>query len=155
METRNRELTPELFEPVGTTVQDSEKIAGPSIGFWKDSWIRLRKNKAALIGLAVIVVLFAMAFVLGPLLSSHSPSAQDLARRYQGPSAAYWFGTDGFGRDMFARLWEGTRVSLYIGLLAAALDLLVGVTYGAVSGLLGGKTDGAMQRIIEILNGIP
>lgn len=155
METRNRELTPDLFEPVGATVQDRERIAGPSIGFWKDSWIRLKKNKAALTGLAVIVLLFAMAFVLGPLLSPHSPSAQDIARRYEGTSGAYWFGTDKFGRDMFARLWEATRVSLYIGLLAAALDLLVGVAYGAVSGLFGGRVDGLLQRVIEILNGIP
>jgi oligopeptide transport system permease protein len=155
METRNRELTPELFNPAGIDLQDSEEIAGPSIGFWKDSWIRLKKNKAALAGLAVLVLLFALAFALGPLLSTHSTTSQDLARRYEGPSGGFWFGTDEFGRDMFARLWEATRVSLYIGLLAAVLDLVVGVTYGAISGLLGGRVDGLMQRIIEILNGIP
>ena len=155
METRNRELTPELFEPVDETLRDSERIAGPSIGFWKDSWIRLKKNRAALAGLAVIVLLFALAFVLGPLLSPHSSTAQDITRRYEGSSGAFWFGTDEFGRDMFARLWQATRVSLYIGLLAAALDLLVGVIYGAVSGLFGGRVDGVLQRIIEILNGIP
>jgi oligopeptide transport system permease protein len=155
METRNRELTPELFEPVDEAARDSERIAGPSIGFWKDSWIRLKKNRAALAGLAVIVLLFAMAFVLGPLLSPHSSTAQDITRRYEGASGAFWFGTDEFGRDMFARLWQATRVSLYIGLLAAALDLLVGVIYGAVSGLFGGRVDGVLQRFIEILNGIP
>ncbi len=155
METRNRELTPDLFEPADASARDSEKIAGPSIGFWRDSWIRLRKNKAALAGLAVIVALFVMAFVLGPLLSPHSSTAQDIGRRYEVSSDTFWFGTDEFGRDMFARLWQATRVSLYIGLLAAALDLVVGVTYGAVSGLLGGRVDGVLQRIIEILNGIP
>ena len=155
METRDRELTPELFEPVDEAVRDSERIAGPSVGFWKDSWIRLKKNRAALAGLAVIVLLFAMAFVLGPLLSPHSSTAQDITRRYEGASGAYWFGTDEFGRDMFSRLWQATRVSLYIGLLAAALDLLVGVVYGAVSGLFGGRVDGVLQRFIEILNGIP
>jgi oligopeptide transport system permease protein len=155
METRNRELTPELFEPAGADVRDSERIAGPSIGFWKDSWIRLKKNRAALAGLAVIVLLFALAFVFGPLLSPHSSTAQDITRRYEGSSGSFWFGTDEFGRDMFARLWQATRVSLYIGLLAAALDLLVGVVYGAVSGLFGGRVDGVLQRIIEILNGIP
>ena len=56
---------------------------------------------------------------------------------------------------MFARVWQGMRVSLYIAFIAAGLDLFVGVTFGAVSGLLGGKVDGVMQRIIEILNGIP
>ena len=155
METQRRELTPDLFQPVGASQQDNERIAGPSIGFWKDSWIRLRKNKAAIVSLAVIVLLLAMAFVIGPLLTPYSPYEQDLTRRYQGPSAEFWFGTDEFGRDMFARLWEGTRVSLYIAFLAASLDIFVGVTYGAVSGLLGGRTDVVLQRGLEVLVGIP
>ena len=155
METRPRELRPELFEFVGEEYHDSEKITGPSIGFWKDSWIRLQKNKAALVSLSVIILLLAMAFVLGPLLTPYTPAEQDLNRAYTPPTAEFWFGTDEFGRDMFARLWEGTRVSLYIAFLAAFLDLAVGVTYGAVSGLLGGRVDNVAQRIIEILVGIP
>jgi oligopeptide transport system permease protein len=103
----------------------------------------------------LLILLFALAFVLGPLLSQYSPYAQDLARRYTGPSASFWFGTDEFGRDMWTRVWEGTRVSLYIGFLAAFLDMFVGVTFGAVSGFLGGRVDDGMQRVIEILNGIP
>jgi ABC-type Fe3+ transport system permease subunit len=96
-----------------------------------------------------------MAFVVGPLLSGYSPFAQDLTRAYTGPSKEFWFGTDNFGRDMWTRVWEGTRVSLYIALLAALLDLFVGVPFGAVSGFMGGRVDGVMQRTIEILNGIP
>jgi oligopeptide transport system permease protein len=96
-----------------------------------------------------------MAFVIGPLLSQYSPYAQDLSRRYSGPTAEFWFGTDEFGRDMWTRVWAGTRVSLYIAFLAAALDVFVGVTFGAVSGFLGGRVDDVMQRIIEVLNGIP
>src|SRR4028118_179222 len=134
METRNRELTPDLFEPADASARDSERIAGPSIGFWRDSWIRLRKNKAALAGLAVIVALFVMAFVLGPLLSPPSSTAQDIGRRYEASCDTFWFGTDEFGRDMFARLWQATRVSLYIAFLAAFLDLAVGVTHGAGPG---------------------
>ena len=75
---------------------------------------------------------------MGPLLSPHSPYEQDLSRRYMGPSAEFWFGTDEFGRDMWTRVWAGTRVSLYIAFLAALLDMFVGVTYGAVSGFAGG-----------------
>ena len=155
METRNRELTPEQFRSLEESSRDSERIAGPSIGFWRDSWERLKKNRAALVSLALIVILFAFAFVLGPLLTPFSPSEQDLTQRYEGPGAEHWFGTDEFGRDMFARVWQGMRVSLYIAFIAAGLDLVVGVTFGAVSGLLGGKVDGVMQRFIEILNGIP
>ena len=155
METRNREITPDLFQPVETGFQDNEKISGPSIGFWRDSWQRLKKNKAAVVSLALIVILFALAFAVGPLLSPFSASDQDLARRYQAPSGNFWFGTDEFGRDMFVRVWQGMRVSLYIAFIAAGLDLIVGVTFGAISGLLGGKVDGVMQRFVEILNGIP
>ena len=155
METRHRELTPDLFESTGDAAQESERISGPPISFWKDSWIRLKKNRGALISLGILVLLFLMAFILGPLLSQYSPYAQDLSRRYLGPTTTFWFGTDEFGRDMWTRVWAGTRVSLYIAFLAAFLDVFVGVTFGAVSGFLGGRVDDVMQRIIEILNGIP
>jgi oligopeptide transport system permease protein len=155
METRHRELTPDLFESADVTAQEGERITGPPISFWKDSWIRLKKNRGALISLGVIVLLFAMAFAIGPLLSPYSSYGQDLTRRFLGPTSEFWFGTDKFGRDMWTRVWAGTRVSLYIGLLAACLDIFVGVVYGAVSGFLGGKVDDVMQRVIEVLNGIP
>src|SRR5215210_1958889 len=155
METRHRELTPDLFESAPITTQVGERIAGPPIGFWKDSWARLKKNRGALISLGIIILLFAIAFAIGPLLSPYSPYGQDLARRYLGPTSEFWFGTDKFGRDMWTRVWAGTRVSLYIGFLAAFLDIFVGVLYGAISGFLGGRTDNVMQRGIEILNGVP
>ncbi|MRG87076.1 oligopeptide ABC transporter permease [Salinibacillus xinjiangensis] len=67
----------------------------------------------------------------------------------------FWFGTDGLGRDQWTRVWKGTRVSLIIAFLAAAIDLLIGVAYGGISGYYGGRVDDFMQRIIEILIGIP
>ena len=155
METKHRDLTPDLFGPLGVDEQESERIAGPPVGFWRDAWTRLKKNRGALISLAIIVLLFAMAFAIGPLVASQSPYAQDLSRRFAAPSAEFWFGTDEFGRDMWTRVWAGTRVSLYIAFLAALLDMFVGVTFGAVSGFLGGRVDDLMQRVIEILNGIP
>jgi oligopeptide transport system permease protein len=155
METRHRDPTPDLFRTLDVDRREGERIAGPPVGFWKDSWIRLKKNRGAVISLAILILLFAVAFVIGPLLSQYSPYAQDMTRRYTGPSASFWFGTDEFGRDMWTRVWAGTRVSLYIAFLAALLDLFVGVTFGAVSGFLGGRVDDVMQRVIEILNGIP
>jgi oligopeptide transport system permease protein len=155
METRYRELDPSLFQSVDIDVHEGERIAGPPIGFWKDSWIRLKKNRGALISLGILILVFAMAFVIGPLISSHTPYAQGLGRRYLSPNSEYWFGTDKFGRDMWTRVWAGTRISLYIGLLAALLDIFVGVVYGAVSGFSGGRVDDVLQRGIEILNGIP
>ena len=155
METRRSDLTPDLFRSLDASAKDNEKIVGRPIGFWEDSWSRLKKNRGALLSLALIILLFVMAFLLGPLLSGHSPFAQDMTRTYVGPSGEFWFGTDNFGRDMWTRVWAGTRVSLYIAFLAAALDLFVGVPFGAISGFVGGRVDGVMQRIIEILNGIP
>jgi oligopeptide transport system permease protein len=155
METRHRELDPSLFESADIDVNEGERIVGPPVGFWKDAWIRLKKNRGALVSLAALVAVFAMAFVIGPLISSHSPYAQNMTQRYLGPTGDYWFGTDKFGRDMWTRVWAGTRVSLYIGLLAAFMDIFVGVVYGAVSGFSGGRVDDVLQRGIEILNGIP
>lgn len=155
METQRGDLTPDLFGSIEIDAHESERIAGPPVGFWKDSWIRLKKNRGAVVSLLFIVVLFLMAFLIGPLLSQYGPYAQDLSRRYTTPSSQFWFGTDEFGRDMWTRVWAGTRVSLYIAFLAALLDVFVGVTYGAVSGFRGGRTDNVMQRGIEILVGIP
>ena len=155
METRHRELDPSLFESANIDAHEGERIAGPPVGFWRDSWNRLKKNRGALISLAVLVTVFAVAFVIGPLISSQSPNAQSMTQRYLGPTGEYWFGTDKFGRDMWTRVWVGTRVSLYIGFLAALMDIFVGVVYGAVSGFLGGRVDDVLQRGIEILNGIP
>lgn len=67
----------------------------------------------------------------------------------------YWFGSDSLGRDIFTRTWEGTRISLYIAFLAVVIDIVIGLSYGLISGYFGGKVDMIMQRIVEILNGIP
>lgn len=79
--------------------------------------------------------------------------------RYEtNPNAAdtyYWFGSDVLGRDIFTRVWEGTRISLYIALVAVIVDVFIGMIYGLISGYFGGKVDMIMQRFIEILNGIP
>jgi oligopeptide transport system permease protein len=155
LDTRYRDLTPDLFGSIEIDEMEGERIAGPPVGFWKDSWIRLTKNRGALISLGVLIILFLMAFIVGPLLSQYGPYAQDLSRRFQGPSAEFWFGTDDFGRDMWSRVWAGTRVSLYIAFLAALLDMFVGVTYGAISGFRGGRADNVMQRGIEVMVGIP
>lgn len=155
METRQTRLTPDMFEPVDAGSQDEEKIAGPPIGFWKDSWGRLKNNRGALISLGLILSLVTLAFV-GPMLTRFGANEQDLARQFVEPfSGTHWFGTDEFGRDMWARVWAGARISLFIAVLATILDLIVGVSWGAVSAYVGGRLDETMQRIVEILTGIP
>jgi len=180
-------ISKDLFTPAHIDVSKSEKIAKPSLNFWQDSWLRVRKNKGAVISLVIVVLLLIMAFV-GPIITPYAYDYQNtnhanLPPRIQGLEHVswlpfngelknrqgvvlhpyvtknvkeyYWFGTDGLGRDIFARIWKGTQISLFIAFLAAFIDMLVGVTYGAVSGYIGGAVDSVMQRILEVIIGIP
>ena len=119
-----------------------------------DAWIRLKKNKAAVVALFILVAIILLA-IFAPIFSKYSFRDTDYNNVYGLPSAAHIFGADQFGRDLWVRIWMGTRISLMIALVAAILDLVVGVLYGAVSALFGGKVDAVMQRIIEVLVGIP
>jgi oligopeptide transport system permease protein len=157
METGNRQITftPDLFEPVERSPEEAEKIRGAPVGFWGDAWRRLKRNRIAVAAGCVIILILALAFV-GPWLTPYTSIGQDLDRQYKTPSlSGFWFGTDEFGRSMFDRVWVGTRVSLYIAALVTAMDMCVGMAYGALSGYYGGKVDNIMQRIVEILVGIP
>lgn len=148
------DIPQELFVPAEVDLGERERISRPSLTAWQDGWLRLKQNKAAVVSLFIIIVIVALA-LLAPIFSPYDFAQTDYSAIYQPPSAAHLFGTDGFGRDQFTRIWYGTRISLLIGFVAACLDLFVGVTYGAVSALMGGKVDAIMQRIIEILVGIP
>ncbi|GEN52894.1 oligopeptide ABC transporter permease [Halobacillus faecis] len=219
----NHKPSKDLFVPVETTETENEKITRPSLSFWQDSFIRLRKNVGAMIGLAVLIVLGLMA-AFGPYMNDYDQYEQDLSRAKMPPKVEglawlgmdgtlsdvqsadtledaqtkalmrfnnqeefittevlndgsngeqaevratydvyaakdmdenFWFGTDGLGRDQWSRTWMGTRVSLYIALLAAAIDMVIGVAYGGISAYYGGRVDNYMQRFIEILVGIP
>lgn len=120
---------------------------------WRDAWLRLRKNKLAVAGGAVLALLALLCFV-GPLFAQ-SYREMDLNLGATGPSAQHWFGTDIHGRDLFARVLYGGRISLMVGLVASLVALFIGVTYGAVSGFFGGKTDTVMMRLVDILYALP
>jgi oligopeptide transport system permease protein len=124
--------------------------------FAGDAIRRLRANPAAVLALGVICTVL-VATLLGPWLNPNNTETLDwlhVAAR-PGLQNAHWFGTDRLGRDLYARTLAGTRVSIAIGLVASILSILVGVSYGAISGYLGGRTDQVMMRIIEILSGLP
>ncbi|WP_099159292.1 ABC transporter permease [Virgibacillus ndiopensis] len=142
------------FERLETRHDDAEKIAGESTSFWKDAWRRFKKNKLALAGVVVIIILGIMSFLGGPI-SGENYYENDLIGSNQPPSSEHWFGTDALGRDMFARTWYGAKISLFIGLMAAFIDLIIGVIWGSVSGFFGGKIDEYMMRIADILYGVP
>ncbi|MEI3613102.1 ABC transporter permease [Pseudogracilibacillus sp. SO30301A] len=131
-----------------------EVVARPSLSYWKDAWNRLKKNKLAMVGLIFLILLTFMA-IFGPILSPYEVNTQNLPEQYQKPSAAHWFGTDSAGRDVFTRTWYGARISLFVGLMAALIDVSIGIIYGGIAGYKGGRTDNAMMRIVEILYGLP
>ncbi|PAV31463.1 diguanylate cyclase [Virgibacillus profundi] len=142
------------FEPLQVDHAESEKIVGKSTSYWKDAWRRFRKNKLALAGVVIIVLLGIMSFIGGPI-SGHTYDGNDLLNVNQSPSAEHWFGTDNLGRDVFARTWYGAKISLFIGLMAALIDLVIGIIWGSVAGFFGGKVDEYMMRVADVLYGVP
>jgi oligopeptide transport system permease protein len=124
--------------------------------FGGDAIRRLRANPAAIFALAMICAVLVMT-LLGPWLNPNNTQTLDwlhVATR-PGLQGAHWFGTDRLGRDLYVRTLAGTRVSLSVGLVASILSIVVGVSYGAISGYVGGRTDHLMMRFIEILSGLP
>ena len=150
----NRQINDSLFEKAQVEASEKEYIASPATGMLKDAWLRLKKNKAAVVSLFILIIIVLLA-ILAPIFSKYSFKDTDYSLVFATPSREHIFGADQFGRDMWVRTWMGTRISLLIALVAALLDLVVGVLYGAVSALIGGRVDSVMQRIIEILVGIP
>jgi len=131
-----------------------EEFEGRSL--WQDARARLFRNKAAVASLVVLGIIMVMA-VFAPLLSPHAYD-EIYWDRIQAPpdfANAHWFGTDGNGRDMFVRVLYGARVSLAVGLLATTVSLVIGVTYGATAGFLGGRIDNLMMRIVDVMYSLP
>ncbi|WP_163537076.1 oligopeptide ABC transporter permease [Gracilibacillus sp. YIM 98692] len=227
MDKEKEQMDTGKFQPVHLAEEENETISRPQLSYWKDAWIRLRKNKGAILGLFVLVFLLLMA-IIGPFMNHYSIKETDYDSAYLPPKVQglewaglngfqifeaygktedeaiekglesyeveeqhvrgieileepseenngyylvalkvdiyaakaledkyFWFGTDSMGRDLWTRIWKGTQISLYIGFLAALIDMVIGVLYGGISGYYGGRTDNVMQRIIEILSGIP
>ena len=136
-------------------ISPSEKrLPKPSASQWGEVRKKFLANRAAVAGMLVIVV-FAVTFVFGPLVWEIPPQAQNLMYGAQPPSLSHPFGTDHSGRDLLARAMQGGRVSLLLGMAATFVSLAIGVTYGAVSAYIGGKTDAIMMRIVDILYALP
>jgi oligopeptide transport system permease protein len=121
---------------------------------WQDAYTRLQRNKAAMVGLVILIIMIILALCAG-WISPYSYESQDLNLGAVPPSVDHWLGTDTLGRDLFTRILYGGRVSLMVGFLATAVALTIGVAWGTVSGYLGGRVDNIMMRTVDILYAMP
>lgn len=128
---------------------------------WGDAWRRLLKNKLAVFGLIVLAII-TLLVIFGPIVfywltgfaADDFPNNSDLIRSFP-PSLAHPMGTDEGGRDLFARVLQGGRISLTVGVISTLVSLIVGVSYGAIAGYLGGKVDNLMMRIVDMIYAVP
>ena len=121
---------------------------------WHDAWLRLKKNRAAVTGGMVLAIMVVLA-ILTPWIAPYAYEAQNLDLGATPPSAAHWLGTDIFGRDLLTQILYGGRISLAVGFIATAVALVIGVTWGAVAGYVGGRIDSFMMRFVDILYALP
>ncbi|MEI9989008.1 MAG: ABC transporter permease subunit [Rhizomicrobium sp.] len=154
-------FTPDRIEEVMERTLD---VQGRSL--WDDAFRRLIRNRAAVVGIAVLG-LIALAAIFGPFLLAYDYSYQNYDIVSCAPDwwpdkvvlchagGTHWFGTDSLGRDLLARTLVGARVSLAVGLIATLVSLVIGVTYGATAGYIGGRVDELMMRFVDVLYSIP
>ena len=136
----------------GQTALLMEAEDGASL--WHDAWLRLKKNRAAVTGGVVLAMMVVLA-ILTPWIAPYGYEAQNLDLGATPPSAAHWLGTDIFGRDLLTQILYGGRISLAVGFIATAVALVIGVTWGAVAGYVGGRIDSVMMRFVDILYALP
>ncbi|HEY0728599.1 MAG TPA: ABC transporter permease [Pyrinomonadaceae bacterium] len=148
--------------------EGGEFVKGTSL--WRDAWRRLLKNKLAVFGL-VVVILITLASITGPTIIKRTfgftpdyiPTGDmKLVRSFppfKGPDGEFsWkhpMGTDNAGRDQLARVLQGGQISLFVGVIATLVSLIIGVSYGAISGYVGGRVDNLMMRIVDVLYSLP
>ena len=150
----SNEIPDEEFELLDDSEKDSEFVAMESKTYFQDAWSRFKKNKLALVSFVFLAIMVLLA-IFAPMLSPYTYDGMDFAQINAAPNAAHWLGTDKFGRDIFVRIMYGARISLSVGVAAAILNLVIGVTYGGICGYIGGKTDMILMRLVDIIYSVP
>ena len=141
--------------PAAPAPHTEQTLHSSPTSLWTDAWKRLRRNRAAVLSGVFLVVVAAVAFAAPWIPGLADPTTQDLGLGASPPSAAHWFGTDELGRDTFARVIYGGRISLLVGWIGTLVSLLIGVAYGAIAGYRGGKLDEIMMRAVDVLYSLP
>jgi peptide/nickel transport system permease protein len=122
--------------------------------FGHDVWRRFRRTPGSLVGAAIVAAVVVVALA-APLIAGSDPLAQNLAQQAQAPSAAHWFGTDKLGRDLFARVVYGARISIRIGFVAVGLAITAGTLIGTIAGYTGGRIDALLMGAMDIMLAFP
>jgi len=125
-----------------------------SSSLWSDALRRLFKNKAAVAGAIVLLILIVLA-AFAPWIAPYPYAYQNLDLGASPPSSVHLLGTDVLGRDLLSRILYGARISLLVGFIATTVALIIGVSWGIIAGYAGGKIDSVMMRIVDILYGLP
>ena len=144
----------ELFSPLDRLEEIESTLETKTIAFWSDVWRRFRINKPALIGI-IILIFFVIFAIIGPMIVPYQYDKVNLLSTYERPGSEHWFGTDSLGRDIWCRVWIGARVSLFIAIVSAFSQMVIGTIIGSISGLYGGKVDMIIMRFVDILIAIP
>ncbi|MCE1195632.1 ABC transporter permease [bacterium] len=124
-------------------------------GIWGMVWFRFKKNKLAMIGLVLLLIMVAAILAAPLFVDEKAVSAQKIMNRFQKPGGAHIFGTDQFGRDLFARIIYGGRISLFAGLAVVCISFIVGCSLGGAAGYFGGLVDTVIMRVVDMLMAIP
>jgi ABC-type dipeptide/oligopeptide/nickel transport system permease subunit len=121
---------------------------------YKDAWKRLKRNKLALVGLSIVILLILIA-MLAPIISPYDPNIRIKEDSSLGPSRVHLFGTDLLGRDIFSRVIYGSRISIEVGIIAVGISVIIGLILGALSGYFGNIPDTVIMRIADIFFAFP
>jgi len=141
-------------------IQAAEYVEKPESQL-KEMWETLKQNKAAIVGLFIIGFLMLIALsvwvseLVGIQILPYDPNHSDMTQSFIWPNAEHWFGTDQLGRDLFSRILDGTKISLFVGIAAVAISLSTGVLLGALAGYRGGRTDAIIMRVMDMMLAIP
>lgn len=140
----------------GLVLDKQKKAATPtsSKSLWNDAWRRLKKNKMAVFS-AYFIIAVCLVSVFAEIIATHPFDEQNMDRILESSSADHWLGTDDLGRDLFSRLVFGARMSMSVGIFTAIISLVLGTIYGSIAGWFGGRVDGVMMRLVDILDSIP
>ena len=151
---KNLEVKDKRFEFVDLSTLDSDLVVRPNISYWQYAWRRLKKNPVAMGALFVLIAIVLMA-IFAPIIRNMDYQTVVTEKKNLSPNSQFWWGTDAMGRDLFSRVWIGTRISISVAIIATIIDIVVGCLYGGIAAYMGGIVDEIMMRIVEVLNSIP